>query len=87
MDIAFEYYEILNSIKSNVEKAHDPYDLAEFIRKGEIKPTYKEIELKYIKGQNFFQSVKKENKQAQKPIKTKTGGYLEPTDMILVFST
>lgn len=92
MDLAFEYYEILNSIKSKKERPCDPYNLSSLIRKGEVKATHKEIELKYIKGQNIFIKNKASNfsKDAKKDMKNadqiaKIGGFSN-TDMILVFA-
>jgi hypothetical protein len=46
-----EYYDILNSIRMTYLKNKTPFNI---ISQDDIKLTYKEIQLKYIKGKNYF---------------------------------
>jgi hypothetical protein len=69
-----EYYDILNSIRMTYLKNKTPFNI---IGQDEIKLTYKEIHLKYIKGKNYFVQFDPNHKPK------KRGGAPQP---ILVFS-
>ena len=60
------YYDILNSVITKVKKIEDPFN----ILSSNVLPTYKTIELKYLKNKNYFYDKNK----VQIPIIKKTKG-------------
>jgi hypothetical protein len=74
-------YEILVNIKSDEEIPKEPYNIYQLIKNSEIKPTFKEINLKYIKGQKFLSVA---NDKKNEGIRLKKGGKLID-NMVIVF--
>ena len=54
-----QYYDILNSVKMEHLKSNIPFNI---VNSNDIKLTYKEVQLKYINGKNYFITVPKLNK-------------------------
>lgn len=67
--MSLDDYNILNSVKELAEQISEPYALPFKIYNKTIIPTYREIQLKYVRGYNFF--INKEDEEKHKKITTK----------------
>ena len=56
-----EYYDFLNRIKRDYLKIENPFNIIE----SDVKLTYKDIELQYIKNKNYFVTKKKTDYKSQ----------------------
>ena len=72
--IKLEYYNILNSIHTEYLINNIPFNI---LNHNDIKLTYNNINIKYIKDKNYFV-----NSDSKPIFNKKKGGYIEP---IMVF--
>jgi|SaaInlV_165m_DNA_1040744.scaffolds.fasta_scaffold86002_1 hypothetical protein len=56
-----EYYDFLNRIKRNYLKIENPFNIIE----SDVKLTYKDIDLQYIKNKNYFVTKRKTDYKSQ----------------------